>query len=388
MERKWELAEPAAAEQRERFPELHPVTLQLLANRNLVTQEEVDEFLYPDYGQDLHDPGIFRQMEPVCERLLAAVGAGERITVYGDYDADGVTSTAIMLEVLRELAGLTDGGEPERIGHYIPHRESEGYGLHRPAVEKLAADGCQLIVTVDCGVSNADEVERAQELGVEVIVVDHHKVPERVPDCLIVHPMAPDEKYPFKRLAAAGVAFKLACALLDAGRARGLEIPEGREKWLLDLVAIATVTDFMPLLGENRTLEKYGLVVLNKTRRPGLQKLIEVAGLEPGKLDTVSVGYYVGPRINAASRMDHADLALDTLMADTPERAAELARQLNLCNAERQRQTQTMAKEALEMVDRSKFVQVLYSESWSPGIVGIVAGKLVSEVGVPAFVLG
>jgi single-stranded-DNA-specific exonuclease len=386
-ERKWKIAEPIADSFRERFPELHPITVQLLANRGIDTQEAVDEFLLPDYGQDIHDPFIFRQMEQACARVWDALTQDQRIVIHGDYDADGVTGTAIMLTTLRELSEKV-GGDPSYITSYIPHREHEGYGLNMDTVEKLSEDGTDLLMTVDCGISNAAEIAKAAELGMDSIVVDHHQVPDEVPDCLIIHPLAPGEEYPFKNLAAAGVAFKFASALFEHARKNGIEIPEGREKWLLDLVAIATVTDIMPILGENRTLEKYGLVVLNKTRRPGLKHLIESAGQELGSLDTVSIGYYIGPRINAASRMEHADMALDTVMATDEKEAAMLAQKLNLCNAARQRQTDELYRKARTMIDPEKHVHIVVGDGWSPGIVGIVAGKLVTETGKPAFVLG
>jgi single-stranded-DNA-specific exonuclease len=387
MDKRWRLAEPVSKNFCDRFPELHPVSVQLLKNRGIETQEQVDEFLLPDYGENLHDPFLFKRMEQVCERLWSALQNGERVTVFGDYDADGVTGTAILLTVFREVAALAEC-DVQLIDSYIPHREHEGYGLNDAAVRQLVERGTNLIVTVDCGISNAAEVALAQELGMEVIVTDHHQVPERVPDCPLIHPLAADETYPNGSLAGAAVAFKLATAFYEYGRRQGLAVPAGREKWLLDLVAIATVTDFMRLTGENRTLEKWGLIVLNKTQRPGLRKLIEVAGLELGKLDTVSVGFYLGPRINAASRMDHANLALDTLMAETEEQAADLARQLNLCNAERQRRTAEVYRQALQMAEPDKKVQVIVGDGWSPGIVGIVAGKLTTEWGLPVFVLG
>ena len=385
-EKRWKIAEPAQASLRESFPELHPVTVQLLANRGITDQKKVDEFLLPDYGQDLHDPFLFREMEQACARVWTAVARREKVVIHGDYDADGVTGTAILLSVFREIAGKI-GGDAAAITSYIPHREHEGYGLNMAAVEKLAKAGNGLLVTVDCGISNAAEIARAHELGMDAIVVDHHQVPERIPECIIIHPLAPGEEYPFKGLAAAGVAFKFATAFLDYARRSGVEVPAGREKWLLDLVAIATVTDFMPLLGENRTMEKYGLIVLNKTRRPGLRQLMEAAGLEPGKLDTVSVGYYIGPRINAASRMEHADLALGTVLAESEDEARELARKLNLCNSERQRQTEETFKKARGLADPAKKVQIVAGDGWPAGIVGIVAGKLVTELGMPAFAL-
>ncbi len=387
MEKRWQLAKPITDKFRDKFPELHPITLQLLKNRGIETQEQVDEFLLPDYGENTHDPFLFRQMIAACERVWQAIENGEKVVVFGDYDADGVTGTTILLTALREVAELA-GSDSELIVSYIPHREHEGYGMNDDAVRKLAKDGIKLVVTTDCGISNASEVKLAKELGMDVIITDHHQVPEEVPECILIHPLAPNETYPNGSLSGAAVAFKFASALYQFAREQGLDVQEGREKWLLDLVAIATVTDFMKLTGENRILEKWGLVVLNKTQRPGLKKLIEAAGLELGKLDTISIGYYLGPRINAASRMDHASLALRTLMAEDDMEAARLARELNICNAERQRATEEVYRKALEMAEPGKKVQIIVGDDWSPGIIGIVAGKLVTQWGVPVFVMG
>ena len=375
---------------RERFPELHPIIVQLLWNRNLKTQEQVDEFLLPDYGQDLHDPFLFRHMTAVCDRLWDAFTRRQRIVIFGDYDADGITGSAVLMSTFRALAEKI-GGDPALIRSYIPHREKEGYGLRPEAVESIARDGCDLIVTVDCGISCAAEIALAKERGMETIVVDHHQVPALVPDCLLIHPLVPGETYPYKYLAAVGVAFKLACGLIRTAEQRGHAFPPGFEKWLLDLVAIATVTDFMPLVGENRTLEKYGLIVLNRTRRPGLKKIIESAGRPGTEIDTVAVGYGIGPRLNAASRMDHARLAFETVMAPDDEAAGRLAEQLNKLNTDRQRYTEEVMRAAhakLAAEGGNAPIRVVCGDGWSAGIVGLVAGKLVSEMGVPVLVFG
>jgi len=369
---------------------LHPVAVQLLWNRNLSTQEDVDEFLLPDYGQDLHDPFLFREMEKACERVWLALTRRERVVVYGDYDADGVTGSVLLITTFRSLATKL-GGDPALIRSYIPHREKEGYGLRPEAIETIATEGAELLVTVDCGISNAAEIAAAREKGIETIVVDHHQVPEKLPEAILIHPLVPGETYPYKYLAAVGVAFKFACGLVAYAERHGAAFEPGFDKWLLDLVAIATVTDFMPLIGENRTLERYGLVVLNKTRRIGLRKLIEAAGLKFGAMDTVSVGYAIGPRINAASRMDHARLAYETLMAATPEEASSLAERLNRLNVDRQRYTEEVMREArLIMAGEAagKSIRIVAGDGWSAGIVGLVAGKLVSELGCPAIVFG
>lgn len=415
METRWRVAPELSEEVRQKFPDIHPVALKLLANRGLVTQEAVDEFLLPDYGQDLHDPFLFRQMEQACERVWRAIVNGEKVVIHGDYDADGISGSAVLMTTFRDAARAL-GKDPALFTSYLPHREKEGYGIRVATVEMLAKEGAKLMITVDCGISCEPEIARATELGMETIVVDHHQIPEKIPACVILHPLVEGETYPFKKLAAVGVAFKFACGFIQyANRAaatgappasRNLQEPSvlpeaypsaaraifepGYEKWLLDLVSIATVTDFMPLVGENRTLEKYGLVVLNKTRRIGLRKLIEAAGLEYGKMDTVSVGFSIGPRINAASRMEHAELAFKCLMAETDEIAAEYAGRLNQANRDRQKYTEEIMSAAKKLVAEQgdKRIHCVLGEGWSAGIVGLVAGKLVSERGRPVFVFG
>jgi single-stranded-DNA-specific exonuclease len=385
----WQTAAPPDAAMAESFPEYPPVVVQLLWNRGIRTQEAADEFLLPDYGQDLHDPFLFREMETACARVWSALERGEKIVVYSDYDADGVTGAVVLVSTIRAMAGRL-GRDEGLVSSYIPHREKEGYGLRTEAVEALVRDGIQLIITVDCGIGSAKEIAVANSMGADAIVVDHHQVPIELPKAIILHPLVSGETYPFKFLAAVGVAFKFASGLIAYAARRGAGLEPGFDKWLLDLVAIATVTDFMPLVGENRTLEKYGLIVLNKTRRPGLRKIAEVAGLSLGSMDTHSIGYQIGPRINAASRMNHASLAFETLMAETDEQAADLAGQLQRFNSERQRLTDTItiAARALIQGRTDRRIHILAGDGWPSGVVGLIAGKLVGETGVPVFIFG
>lgn len=395
MQGRWRIAPEPSEAMRKQFPEIHPVALRLLANRGITTQEAVDEFLLPDYGQDLHDPFLFRDMEKACERVWRAITTGEKLVIHGDYDADGISGSAVLMTTFRAAAKRL-GKDASLLTSYLPHREKEGYGIRVATVEKLAADGAKLMITVDCGISCRPEIARATELGMESIVVDHHQIPAQIPECLILHPLVEGETYPFKKLAAVGVAFKFACGFVQyanrqaTGDNGGAVFEPGFEKWLLDLVSIATVTDFMPLVGENRTLEKYGLVVLNKTRRIGLRKLIEAAGLEFGKMDTVSVGFSIGPRINAASRMEHAEIAFNCLMAETEEEATALAERLNQVNRNRQKYTEEVMAEAKKIVDAQGDVKIhcIVGEGWMAGIVGLVAGKIANERGRPVFVFG
>lgn len=388
MQSRWRVASPPSEEMRQRFPEIHPVILRLLENRGIVTQDAVDEFLEPDY-EDLHDPYLFRDMERACARVWDAIAKGEKVVIHGDYDADGITGSVVLMSTFRAAAKRL-GKDPSLFSSYLPHREKDGYGVRPETVERLAGEGATLMITVDCGISCRSEIALAKEKGMDTIVVDHHQIPEKIPECVILHPLVEGETYPFKKLAAVGVSFKFACGFVAHAAKMGSPFEPGFEKWLMDLVSIATVTDVMPIVGENRTLERYGLVVLNKTRRLGLRKLIEAAGLELGSLDTASVGFSIGPRINAASRMEHADLAFKCLMAETEEDAAAYAERLNQANRDRQRYTEEImiaAKAAVAEAGEKK-IHCVCGEGWSAGIVGLVAGRLVSELGRPVFVFG
>jgi single-stranded-DNA-specific exonuclease len=386
---RWRLAESPDSEMKERFSEMPDLVVSLLWNRGLRTRQAVDDFLSPDYVRHVHDPFLFKDMAAACELIWRTLNQGEPIVVYSDYDADGVTSAAVLISTLREVADKL-GKDPALVRSYIPHREKEGYGLRSETVQQLADEGMKLLISVDCGISSATEIAVAQAAGCQAIVVDHHQVPETVPDCLILHPSAPGEEYPFKHLAAVGVSFKLASAFLSHCREQGLDLIEGHEKWLLDLVAIATVTDVVPLLGENRVLERYGLFVLNRTRRPGLRQLIEAAGLTPGRIDTNAIGFGIGPRINAASRLDHASLAFDCLMADGDSDGRRLAERLNQVNQERQRLTEQLSAAAMAeaRAHPERRVHVLAGDDWPAGVVGIIAGRLANKTGRPSFVFG
>ena len=387
----WEIAEPVSEEVQQQFPEIHPVLLQLLWNRNLRTQEEMDLYLSPDWSRDIHSPTLFCQMNKAVQRIFRAFEQKETITVHGDYDADGVCGNTLLLTCLRDLCRAFLFNE-KLITSYIPHREKEGYGLSVETVEHLNThEHTKLIITVDCGISNKQAIDRAKTLGIETIICDHHTIPEEIPDqTIIIHPLIKHETYPNKFLCGTGVAFKLACSLYEEARKRGAKILEGYEKWLLDLVAVATVTDVMPLLGENRLLEMYGLLVLNKTKRIGLRKLIEISGGTFGTLDTTSIGFQIGPRLNAAGRINHATEALDLLMSEDETQATELAMRLQETNKERQRQSSQMFDEAKVFLSTQPLTNILIaiSDSWSPGLVGLVAGKLVNEHKRPVYVIG
>ncbi len=385
QDKKWEIKDKYPAEFADRFPELHPIIIQLLYNRGIDSQEMVDEFLYPDYSQDLHDPFLFRDMDKAVKRIWQAVDKQEKVVVYGDYDADGVCSSALLVSFLQ-----TVGLQPQI---YIPHRELEGYGLNMTAVDRFIEEGVDLVVTVDCGTTNYEEIDKLQASGIDVVVIDHHHVEKEPGSFAFLNCANPNDNYPFAKLAAVGMTFKTIQALLQSAwqNGRQISLKPGQEKWWLDLVAIATVTDMMPLQGENHTLVKYGLIVLNKTRRLGLQSLLSAAGLELGKIDTWQIGFVIGPRLNAAGRLDHANTAYALLMSTNKEEADQYAQLLQEANVERQSLTDKFVRQAKEMarsqVDSGDKLIAVFNPDWELGVVGLVASRLTEEFGRPSLAI-
>lgn len=335
-------------------------------------------FLSPRY-EAKHDPFLLPDMDKAVERLVRARAAQDKITIYGDYDIDGLTATTVLLDAF-ESFGFT------QVDAFIPNRFVEGYGLTIDAVEKIASTGAQLIVTVDCGSLSEKEIIRANELGVDVIVTDHHNVaPVQPPAIAVINPKRPDHQYPFIDLAGVGVAFKLVQALQT--RLDGLE--PGQEKWLLDLVALGTVCDVVTLVDENRANVYWGLKVLSKTRRPGLKALMAVSSVEPEKVNARSLGFGLGPRMNAAGRLETAQHALDMLRATDPMEALEKAQQLDALNLARRADQDTIFKAAIIQAEQHENddVLVVSSPGWNHGIIGIVAAKLLERYKKPTYVL-
>ena len=358
---------------------------QLLANRG-IEGDEKEAFLNPDWDRDIHDPFLFTHMQSAVDKTFKAIEEGQKIVVHGDYDADGICGASIINDVLQTLS--TAMSKELNIEAFLPHRERDGYGVAMHTIERLGNEDVNLLITVDCGIANAKELDAAYDAGMNVIICDHHQLAEELPKyASIIHPLAPGESYPNKKLAGSGVAFKYACALLSEARKRGLDVPKGHEKWLLDLVAIATVTDVVPLKGENRVLEKFGLLVLNKTKRPGLRRLIENSKLEFGKINTTDIGYRIGPRINASGRIREAKIAFDAINAKGDEEASRYALELEMINQERQRLSDAAYKEARLQIDLDRHVHVIWNQAWAPGIVGLVAGKITHETNTSTFAL-
>lgn len=411
--KRWKLLPAASEEFIQRFAEVSSRAAQLLFNRGLDTQQKVDEFLNPDYQKDLHDPFLFQDMEKAVERIYRAIVNNEKIAVHGDYDADGVTSSVVLILTFRRLISAF-GGDANNLSVYIPHREKEGYGLNPDTVQYFKEQKIDLVVTCDCGISQIAEGKLCQEAGIDLIITDHHQEPKELPTaCAIINPNVKSDKYPDAGLSGVGVAFKLAQGLFRRLNNYQDKIKENFnteafEKWLLDLVSIGTVADCSPLLGENRTLVKYGLIVLNKTPRLGLKRLFATAGIgkngngvngngldqlpkQKGILNTYSIGFQIAPRINAAGRLDHANVAYELMITEEEAVAEKLAARLQAQNQERQKLTEQMLEEAKaqikEQVGKNKLLFAI-GQGWKTGVVGLVAGKLVELYYRPVFVMG
>jgi single-stranded-DNA-specific exonuclease len=389
-------AEPYSYEEaRELSSELglsDPVAIALV-RRGYRTPEEARAFLDAD---ESHDPGEFRSMADVVTRVLAAIEGGRRITVHGDFDVDGVCSTTLLVSCLRELGAECDW--------LIPDRMADGYGLSEVNVHKLAERGTNMIITVDCGVTAVAEVALAKDLGMEVIVTDHHQPGDELPDCPILHPAL--DGYPFEQLCGTAVAWKLACALRGASgvgspkRAAGAALecfgdptPDASSDADLDLVALATVADVVPLVGENRSLVKRGLEEVRRAQRPGMKALLAAAKCDPSQLDESDLGFRLGPRINAAGRLYRADAGVELFLTGDAERAAAIALELNRANSERratEREVANSAEAALRDLPehlREAPGLVVAGHDWHPGVVGIVASRMVERYHRPVVVI-
>ncbi len=423
MSKQWILKEQPPLEFFNQFPEQSSILLLLLYHRGVKTQEAIDVFLNPEFETGIHDPFLFRDMHKAVDRIFTAIAQNEKIIIFADYDADGITAAVIGASVFREI-GLNEGTD---FAVYLPDRDKEGYGLNKTALQLLAERSAKVIITADCGITNIEEVDYANSLGIDVIITDHHSIPNVLPHALaVLNPRLPDETYPCKLLCGAGTLFKLMQGVLgEYEKQHPQDNQVNREsiiKWLFDIAAIGTVADMVPLLEENRVMVKYGLVVLNKTRRVGLRKLIEKAlgvnqktssflsphgGKEkhvfllqekrrmvsssrpPKKLDTYSIGFQIAPRINAAGRLDHSSQSYRLLMSEDENEAENLASNLNATNTQRQHITETMFTQGMEQIasmEPQKMIHCVIGDDWSQGVVGLVAGKLAQEFYRPTIV--
>lgn len=383
MKKRWKV-NPANKELQEvlgKGLKILPLTAQLLINRGLVDCDKAFSFLKPEL-KDLHDPFLLKDMDRAVDRLAAAVLKRERVAVYGDYDVDGTTSTALVYLFLKELGADAS--------YYIPRRQSEGYGLNIEAINRLHAGGVKLLVTVDCGISNSEEVAYANSLGVDVIITDHHEVPKELPPAAaILNPKQDGCPFPFKGLAGVGVAFNLIVALRSRLREGGFfKKDEPNLKKYLDLVCIGTVADMVPLVDENRILVKHGLKELAASTRPGLKALMDASGIKPGKVDADNIAFQLAPRINAAGRLTDASVAVRLFITGDAKEAASLADDLNRENLARQRIEEEILGQAISMAgDPADRGIVLALDGWHPGVIGIVASRLADRFSKPVVMI-
>lgn len=395
MTKFWQVKQKIREDFINRFPEYDSVVLQLLYNRGIDNQAKIDEFFNPDYSQDLYDPFLLKDMDRAVDRILLAVKNKERVGIFGDYDADGVTSSVLLTELFKKI-GLT--GQV-----YIPDRVSEGYGMNKKAIDWLAKKDIKLIVSCDCGVSNKSEIDYAKEkYGIDCVITDHHHVPyDYDGKYIIVDSKRNGDKYPYKELAGVGITFKLAQAILSRmrsliavsripSRISSNAISNGWEKRLLDLVTIGTIADCSPIISENRTLVKYGLKILKETQRIGLQSLIQNARIDPKTIDSDRIGFAIAPRINSAGRMDRASASYMLLITEDLQKAVWLSKKIEKTNSSRQALTDKLVDEAKKKIGDPYKQRILMASGWKwpLGVVGIVAGKICEEYNRPTLICG
>ncbi|MGI5859729.1 MAG: single-stranded-DNA-specific exonuclease RecJ, partial [Tepidanaerobacteraceae bacterium] len=358
------------------YDKLHPIILQLLKKRGIVTSEQIHRYIHPklDY---LYNPMLLKDMDKALIRIREALSGHQKITVYGDYDVDGITSCSILVKLLKNLGGIVD--------YYIPSRLNEGYGLNKEAIEMIHKQGTNLIITVDNGIGSYEEVEYASAIGLDVIITDHHEPQQKIPQAVaVINPKQKNCNYPFKELAGVGVALKLAHALMDTD--------SKLEKELLELAAIGTVADIVPLLGENRIIVKNGLEGLGNTENKGLMAMMTLLNFSDITIEPGKVSYLLAPRINATGRIADPGIAVELLLCEDETRAFELAATLEKINQERQVLEAKVLDDAKAVVKRDinldlENIIVVSSPNWHPGVIGTVASKLAETYGRPCIMI-
>ncbi|WP_315274625.1 single-stranded-DNA-specific exonuclease RecJ [Selenomonas sputigena] len=377
MEKEWSLLPDTSARAVEFSQRIGttPFTAALLLHRGITSDEEARAFLHPE-KQPFHDPFLMRDMEKAVSRIEQAIEAQERIVVYGDYDVDGITATSLLCRNLRQLGAAAD--------YFIPHRQKDGYGLHKETLDEIIAGGARLIVTVDCGISAVEEAAAAKD-KVDLIITDHHLPGKELPKAFaVIDPHRADCAYPDKNIAGVGVAFKLCQALWQKMRGKAFTGD-------LDIVALGTVADVVPLLGENRKIVQQGLRVLKKSKRPGIQALLAVTELQEKEITAGHIGFVLAPRLNAAGRLASALRGVELLLTEDGEEAQAIAEELDAANRERQAVEQEIlqaAEKQIEEIDvKRAHVLVLHGEGWHPGVIGIVASRIVERYYRPTVII-
>lgn len=372
---------------RQSLVEYSPLVQELLFARGVTDKNSASVFLSPDFNRDTHNPLLFKDMTKAVERIISALKNNERIGIFADYDADGIPGAVVLSDFFKKI-------EYSNVEVYIPHRNDEGYGLNKEAIDYLREKNTTLLITIDCGISDVELVSYAEGNGMNVIITDHH-LPHAVlpPAYAIINPKQHDCQYPEKMLCGAGVVWKLVSALCaDSYIQETYNIPLGWEKWLLDMVGIATLSDMVPLIGENRVLASYGLLVMRKSKRPGFQKLCAIVGINQSHITEDDVGFLITPRINAASRMGHPMDAFLVLSATDEVEASTLAEHLDHINNERKGVVASMVKEIKKIIsereDVLRNVIVLGNPQWKPSLLGLVANSFSDEHNRPVFLWG
>lgn len=378
MNKKWQIYETnkeKVKELEEKYG-INELLATILVNRNIVNEDEIRLFLHPTRN-DFHDPFLVKDMDIAVERILKAIKDNQKVTIYGDYDVDGITSITVLKSFLKDV-GL-------EVNSYIPNRLEEGYGLNKEAVKKIVEDGCELMITVDCGISAIEEIDYATKLGIETIVTDHHEPGTELPKALaVIDNKRKDSTYPFRELAGVGVAFKVIQAL---GTKLGLK-EEAYLKYL-DIVCLGTISDIVPLVDENRVIAKLGLMLVEQTRNIGLRSIINSSGYK--KIDSTTISFGVAPRINACGRMGKAEEALDLFLSSNINTVNELTKKLNEHNSVRQATEKAIYENVIEKIEKENLndnkVLIVTGENWHHGVIGIVSSKITDMYFKPSILL-
>jgi single-stranded-DNA-specific exonuclease len=374
IKKKWALRKPLTKKAEKELADYPDLVRKLLFYRGIKTKQEAEIYLNPDYERDLLDPFLMKDMKKGIDRFLLAIERGERIVIFGDYDADGIPGSVVLSTFLDEI-GFTN------YEVYIPDRHNEAYGLNENKIGDFVKDNVKLIITIDCGISDVAEVKLAQTQDIDVIITDHHLVGKKLPPAYaVIDSKQEDDEYPYKLLAGCGVMFKFVCAVLETKR---FDLPVGWEKWLLDLVAIATVSDMVALTGENRMLAYYGLKVLRQTRRLGLLTLLNQIKLRPANIVEDDISFMIGPRINSASRMSHASQAYYLLTTKDQAEARTIADHLEEKNQERKDSVARIVEDLGEILDEKSLPSIIVkgSPEWGLGVLGMTSSKIVERYG-------
>lgn len=382
------LHDPIEESVRQALSEYDDLTASLLARRGITTPQEAQAFLSPSYDEHVGDPMKILNMPRAAARIARAIDDGERIAVWSDYDCDGIPGGVLFHDFLKKAGA--------NFTNYIPHRHDEGFGLNQMGLKKLADEGAKLVITIDCGIADVENVAYANSLGLEVIVTDHHLPGDVLPPAYaVIDPKQEGETNEFRDFCGAGLAWKLACAVLAHGFRTREAIPAGWEKWLLDMAGLATIADMVPLHGENRVIARYGLVVMRKSPRPGFQRLCRAAGVNQSKITEDDVGFMIAPRINAASRMGNPRDAFTLFTTSDETEADELAKLLERTNRSRRAAGAAVTRAVHERIEERKArgealppVIAMGDPEWRPGLLGIVANSLAEEYERPVFLWG